>query len=72
MYALPVEELAWALAREREEEARQARPPTPERPARPLSARLRIRNVIRITSELARLVYHKRSDEPAIPNGRQA
>ena len=35
MYAYPLEELAWAIAREREEEARHIRPHTEERP-RPL------------------------------------
>ena len=32
MYAYALEELAWAVAREREEEARRARPHTEDRP----------------------------------------
>ncbi|MBI2912395.1 MAG: hypothetical protein HYY03_00565 [Chloroflexi bacterium] len=32
MYACPVEELVWAVARERQEEARQTQPHTEDRP----------------------------------------
>ncbi len=46
MYAYPLDELAWAVGRERQEEARRARPHTEDPPASPESLRALLAHVI--------------------------
>lgn len=68
MCAYALEEMAWAVAREREEEARQTRPHTEERPAprEPLRSQL-ARLLVQVRVRLDRT-----ASEAALPSGRQA
>ncbi len=76
MQMYPLEELAWAIAREREKEAHRTRPHAEERPQGSLLAGIRALGVIQVTSKLVPPIYHKGSDDrvsgSASTSGRRA